>query len=60
MEKLIEFAVEEYLSRVDYEPVIDSKVACDIVQEFGFDSCREFQQAVDDRVFEIRMTAIDK
>ena len=60
MEKLIELAVEEYFSRVNYEPVDDSKIACEVLQEFGFDTFREFQQAVDDRIYEMRMAALGK
>jgi len=60
MEKLLELAVDEYLQRVGYQPVIDSKIIGNIVQEFGFDGCREFQAALDDRVYNMRIQVLDK
>lgn len=60
MEKLIEFAVDEYLNRVDDDPVIDSKIVGDIVQEFGFEGCRQLQSALDDRLHNMRVQALGK
>lgn len=60
MEKLIESAVNEYISRVAGEPIIDSKIIGVIVQEFGFSGCRQLQSAVEDRIYEMKTKSLGK